>query len=230
MPRPLPDHHVIEPKEPPVLARFRLAVFAVLIPWFLAPPVVQAAQDPGEPVGQFVSVIQEVFRRDASGIRQQVKWIHDGMARTFAVDSRARAILGSHWEDLNPEQRERFVRALRRLNAVSLYGRLMKKGYQGVSEETGRQPITETTVVIEYQLTSEDGEGAPLRFLVQKGGSGWLIANLEVNGVSDLALNRTRYRSILEDKGVDALIAHMEERLREIAKRSMPAAEQPDWQ
>ena len=48
----------------------------------------------------------------------------------------------------------------------------------------------------------------------------WRIVNIIVNGVSDLALKRAEYNSLLEREGFQALIAKLEEQIRGYAEGS----------
>ncbi|MEO1867647.1 MAG: ABC transporter substrate-binding protein, partial [Methylococcales bacterium] len=56
--------------------------------------------------------------------------------------------------------------------------------------------------------------------MMKKKGDSWRIINIIANGVSDLALKRSEYTSVLSGKGFDALIAMMEQKINSFSKES----------
>jgi phospholipid transport system substrate-binding protein len=55
--------------------------------------------------------------------------------------------------------------------------------------------------------------------MLKKKGDNWKIINIIANGVSDLALKRSEYTSILERDGFEALIAKMNEKIDNYSKQ-----------
>lgn len=208
---------------------YKKLIAITLTPWLAFPFIAGAAQEgPEEPVEQFTQTLEEVLERKTGGIRERIQRIHKGMEETFALEARARAVLGPQWNGLQAEQRQRFVRSFRRLGAVALYGQLA--GNEGSRlEEVRQQEVSGGTTIIEYRLGLDGEDPLPLRYLVRKEGTAWRIWSLEIDGVSDVATNRAQYRAILEEKGMEALIQKLEDRLRKIAKESMSESSQPDW-
>ncbi len=204
-----------------------IAIHLILL---LAFPLIAGAarEGPEEPVERFTQILEEVMGQKDNGIRDRIQRIHKGMEKTFALEARARAVLGPQWKEFPPEQRQRFVRSFRRLGAVALYGQLAGKEGSGL-EAVGQQELSGGTTIVEYQLGVDGKDPVPLRYLVRKEGTEWRIWSLEIDGVSDVATNRAQFRAILEEKGMEALIQKLEDRLRKIAKESMSAPSQPDW-
>jgi len=208
---------------------YQKLIAITLTPLLAFSPIAGAAEKgPEKPVERFTQILEEVMERKDTGIRDQIQRIHKGMEETFALEARARAVLGPQWKEVPPEQRQRFVRSFRRLGAVALYGQLA--GSEGSRlEPVSQQELGGGTTIVEYRLGVDGAKPLPLRYLVRKEGTAWRIWSLEIDGVSDVAVNRARYRAILEEKGMEALIRKLEDRLRKIAKESMSAPSQPDW-
>ena len=59
-----------------------------------------------------------------------------------------------------------------------------------------------------------------ITYLLHHVNNQWRIVNIIVNGVSDLALKRAEYNSLLEREGFQALIAKLEEQIRGYAEGS----------
>jgi phospholipid transport system substrate-binding protein len=54
--------------------------------------------------------------------------------------------------------------------------------------------------------------------MLKKKGDNWRIINIIANGVSDLALKRSEYTSVLKREGFDDLIAKINEKIDNYAK------------
>ena len=60
--------------------------------------------------------------------------------------------------------------------------------------------------VFEYQLSEFNGE--------------WRIINIVVDGISDLALKKAQYTSVIDREGFDALIARLGQKIEDYSKNS----------
>ena len=56
-------------------------------------------------------------------------------------------------------------------------------------------------------------------YMMKKKDEGWQIINIIADGVSDLALKRSDYTSVLNREGFDALIAKINEKIESYAKQ-----------
>ena len=61
-------------------------------------------------------------------------------------------------------------------------------------------------VLVRSRIVKGKDEVARLDYVLRETKDGWRIINIMANGVSDLALKRVEYRSILERDGFPALI------------------------
>lgn len=54
--------------------------------------------------------------------------------------------------------------------------------------------------------------------MLKEKGNSWRIINIIANGVSDLALKRSEYTTILQREGFDSLVAKINERIDAYSK------------
>lgn len=130
----------------------------------------------------------------------------------------ARIVVGKQWEELTPEQQEKLETVFSRLS-VSAYAHNFKdfsgESFNFVSEEeTGRGGV-----VIHTNLVIPGEKDVKFDYMMKKKDDGWRIINIIADGVSDLALKRSEYTSVLSREGFDALIAKINEKIESYAKQ-----------
>src|SRR5574343_357386 len=130
----------------------------------------------------------------------------------------ARIVVGKQWEELTPEQQTKLEAVFSELS-VSSYAHNFKD-YSGESfsfvseEETGRGGV-----VIHTNLQIPGEKDVKFDYMMKKKDDSWQIINIIADGVSDLALKRSDYTSVLNREGFDALIAKIHEKIESYAKQ-----------
>lgn len=124
----------------------------------------------------------------------------------------ARIVVGKQWEELSAEQQAKLETVFSRLS-ISAYAHNFKD-YSGESftfvseEETGRGGV-----VIHTDLHIPGEKDVKFDYMMKKKDDGWRIINIIADGVSDLALKRSEYTSVLAKDGFDMLIAKITEKI-----------------
>ena len=130
----------------------------------------------------------------------------------------ARIVVGKQWEELTPDQQTKLEAAVSQLS-VSAYAYNFKdfsgESFNFVSEEeTGRGGV-----VIHAILKIPGEKDVKFDYMMKKKDDSWQIINIIADGVSDLALKRSDYTSVLTREGFDALIAKINEKIESYAKQ-----------
>lgn len=130
----------------------------------------------------------------------------------------ARIVVGKQWEELTPEQQAKLEEVFSELS-VSAYAHNFKdfsgESFSFVSEEeTGRGGV-----VIHTNLKIPGEKDVKFDYMMKKKDDGWQIINIIADGVSDLALKRSDYTSVLNREGFDKLIAKINEKIESYAKQ-----------
>ncbi|MCQ8106227.1 ABC transporter substrate-binding protein [Methylomonas sp. SURF-2] len=130
----------------------------------------------------------------------------------------ARIVVGKQWEELTPEQQAKLEDVFSELS-VSAYAHNFKE-YSGESfsfvseEETGRGGV-----VVHTNLKIPGEKDVKFDYMMKKKDDSWQIINIIADGVSDLALKRSDYTSVLNRDGFDQLIAKINEKIESYAKQ-----------
>ena len=67
--------------------------------------------------------------------------------------------------------------------------------------------------LIRTRLVEADGNEVSIDYVLRRRKERWLIVNIIAEGVSDLALKRSEYSSVLRREGFDVLIVKLEEKI-----------------
>ena len=130
----------------------------------------------------------------------------------------ARIVVGKQWKELTSEQQAKLEAVFSQLS-ISAYAHNFKD-YSGESfsfiseEETGRGGI-----VVHTNLKIPGDKDVKFDYMMKKKDDSWQIINIIADGVSDLALKRSDYTSVLNREGFDALIAKINEKIESYAKQ-----------
>ena len=179
-----------------------------------------------------VSPALSVVNRMQDGLIALMKANEAGDARTQTVTALlrdthdlpyiSRVVLGRHWRQLSAEQQATFIQQFEALSVASYTSRFHR--YNGERFDVDpEQNIAEDQRSVRSVLTTGTGEGHEFVYILRRDGERWLIVNIVVDGVSDLALKRAEYGRLMDSGGFEALIAELSnqtERMRARAAES----------
>ncbi|MBS3964706.1 MAG: ABC transporter substrate-binding protein [Methylomonas sp.] len=170
-------------------------------------------------VEQFQNQLIDVMKRGKElGFKGRYDALEAAVKNSHDLPKIARIVVGKEWEGFTPEQQARFEEEFSRLS-ISAYAHNFKE-YTGESfnfvseEETGRGGV-----VIHSTLSIPGEKDVRFGYMMKKKDEGWRIINIIADGVSDLALKRSEYTSVLSRHGFDGLIAKITERIESYEKQ-----------
>ena len=117
---------------------------------------------------------------------------------------------------MTPEEQEKFTTTFSELSHSTYAGRF--NSYSGeefslISEKS----VKRNRKLVQTRFTKTDGEEIRFNYILHQANDQWKIINIIVNGVSDLALKRTEYSSILKKNGYPILIEKLRLQIEESA-------------
>ena len=144
--------------------------------------------------------------------------LYDPVSNSHDLTKIARIIVGKEWGKLSEAQQQKLVDIFIRLSVASYAHHF--KDYSGESfvfdseEKTARGGV-----VVHSHLVIPDDKPVKFDYMLKEKGNSWRIINIIANGVSDLALKRSEYTTILQREGFDALIAKINEKIDNYSKQ-----------
>jgi phospholipid transport system substrate-binding protein len=194
-----------------------VAVFIGLLLFGISP--VFAANDGAKQViDKFQSELIAVMKEGKQlGFKGRYDKLYGPVSNSHDLSKIARIVVGKEWEKLSEEQQKKLVDVFSRLSVASYAHNF--KDYSGESftidseEETARGGV-----VVYAHLSIPNDKDVKFEYHLKDKDKSWLIINIVANGVSDLALKRSEYTSILQREGFDSLIAKINEKIDNYSK------------
>jgi phospholipid transport system substrate-binding protein len=161
----------------------------------------------------------EAVLREAAALGYQGRYARLAPAIGTAFDSEfmARAAVGREWNHLRPDQQQRWVKSFGDFTVANYAGRLdhdTGQRFETLAEEAAEN----ATRVVRARVVDPAAENVELTYRLRETPAGWKIIDIYLKGtVSELALRRSEYASVLKREGFDALLAHLQRKIGELA-------------
>ena len=138
---------------------------------------------------------------------------------SFDLASIARVAVGRYWESFNEEQKTKFVETFAKLSIATYawnFDAYSGERFKVMSEkEQGGSQI-----LVRTELTKSDGGKVQLDYILHRVNNQWRIINVIAEGVSDLALKRADYSNFLKNRGFEALLSKLNEKIAQYSNKS----------
>ena len=95
--------------------------------------------------------------------------------------------------------------------------------FDGFKNETFRTVSQETKgdwTIVTAELVKSNGDTVQFKYILKPEGERWRILNVFADGVSELAARKAEYPTVMKDRGVDALIARLRDKIDHYAKEA----------
>jgi phospholipid transport system substrate-binding protein len=130
----------------------------------------------------------------------------------FDIQYSARMVLGKHWRDATPEQRERF--------ADAFYHTLVDNYGSALAEFTSdRLKVFPTKIeadadraTVRTEVTRDNGDHVPVNYSLRKSDDGWKAWDVVIEGISYVKSFREDYGAAIDQQGLDAVIEHIQKK------------------
>jgi len=138
----------------------------------------------------------------------------------FDVQFMARKSVGRHWKSATEEEQRRFLVAFNRFMVANYAGQF--DGFSGQHFETlGEQPAKMETVMVKSRLVNPKDDDVELNYRMRQVDGKWKIVDVYLDGtVSELALRRSEFSSIVKRENFDALIEAIDAKTAKLASGS----------
>ena len=121
-------------------------------------------------------------------------------------------VLGKHWKDATPQQRDRFTAEFRDLLVGTYSQALLNYDDQEIIYLPVQRKLEDTEVTVKTEVKQSSGPNVTLNYSFYKNKEGgWKVYDISIEGVSLVTNYRSVYATKVRDKGMDALIAEITE-------------------
>ncbi|WP_309678508.1 ABC transporter substrate-binding protein [Polaromonas sp.] len=194
----------------------RLLTASLSLSLLLSAPLAQAADEAPD------ALIKRVSSDVLDNIKADKTALVGDMGKIIAlVDSKVMpnvnftrmtaSAVGRNWRQATPEQKKRLQEEFKTLLIRTYSGALSQVRDQSISVKPLRAAPADTEVVVHTEVLGR-GDPVQLDYRMEKTPSGWKIYDLNVLGVWLVETYRTQFAQEINAKGVDGLIASLEQR------------------
>ena len=128
----------------------------------------------------------------------------------FDTDYTARLVLGKHWRNANPEQRQRFIDAF--------YQSLLRNYGTSLAEFTAdrmtilpfRGNLDSGQATVRTEVRRSDGTRVPVSYSMRATPGGWKAWDVTIEGISYVHNLRNDVGTEVNQRGLDAVIARLD--------------------
>ena len=212
----------------PVLIALMQGVFGMIMRSFLAfwmlalvsvGVLADSIQEAKKPVDHLNQELIALMRGGKQlGYEGRLKKIDPTVRQSFMFEAVAQIALGTHWKKLDEAQKLEFMDKYRELSSSTYASQFKEYDGENFEFESG-QELKPGRVVLRYNLTAPK-EKHTFEYHVSQFNGDWRVVNIVVDGISDLALRKAQYTSVIDREGFEALIAKLVEKIADTAKNN----------
>lgn len=164
-----------------------------------------------------VSLTDTLKHAEALGYEGRLKRLTPALDQAFDLDYMARLALGRQWQNLSPAERDRWRKTFKAMTYATYAGRF--NHYSGQSFDILREePGNNNTVMVWSRVIDPEGENVDLCYRLYETDGKWKVIDIYLKGtVSEVALRRSEYASVLKRDGFDALLTLLNGKIADLA-------------
>jgi len=162
-----------------------------------------------------LDVMKNAVKLGYAGREQTLRTV---IPKYFDVDEMARQSLGGQqWKAASEDLKRRYLETFERFMVANYAGRF--DGYSGQSFETlGEVPGPRDTVIVKSRLIDPTDKNVDLNYRMHQVGGTWKVVDVYLDGsVSELALRRSEFVSIVKRQNLDALLVALDAKIAKLA-------------
>ncbi|SJM89432.1 Hopanoid biosynthesis associated membrane protein HpnM [Crenothrix polyspora] len=177
-----------------------------------------AAETARQVIDKFQADLIDVMKNGKKlGYSGRYDKLNNSVSNSHDLTKIARIVVGKEWEKLSADQQQKLIDVFSRLSVASYAHNF--KDYAGESFTVDSEEQTARGgVIVHSHLSIPDEKDVKFDYMLKEKGDSWRIINIIANGVSDLALKRSEYTTILQREGFDVLIGKINEKIDNYSK------------
>lgn len=194
--------------------RFLLGIGVLLLILARSPVHSAAPNEAGRFVQNLANDVLAIFNQGGLSRDQKEQRMYPLAVKAFDVPRTARFVLGRHWKDTSPQQRDQFTKTFEHY-IVHIYTGRFDLYHDVEFRIVDARPQDATRTLVRTKIIRHDG-GPPVAvdWWVTKAGDSYKVIDVGVEGVSELVALREQFASVIDqhEGSVAALIEHLQEK------------------
>lgn len=173
-----------------------------------------------KPVDRLNGTLIEVMKGGQKlGYTGRYKKLDPVVKDTFEFEAVSLIALGTHWKKLEQPQKLAFMDKLTDLSVATYAAQFKEYGGESFQFDSS-QDVKNGKLLLRYNLVAPNEKPIKFEYFVGQFNGQWHIINIVVDGISDLALKKAQYTSVIDREGFDALLNKLTQKISDYAKNN----------
>jgi phospholipid transport system substrate-binding protein len=174
--------------------------------------------DPSQTIKKLNATLLESMKKGGElGYEGRYRLLAPVIKDSFALSNTARLAAGRYWSKFTDEERNIYLKTYSEWTVATYAGRFDE--YSGEQFKLISESAPErSTVTVISKLIKSDKDEVEFNYLFRRVEGAWRIVDIRILGVSQLAITRTQFVSILEKKGFQELISMLNGKIKDLSK------------
>jgi phospholipid transport system substrate-binding protein len=163
------------------------------------------------------ALLESMKKADQLGYSGRYNLLEPVIKDSFALPFMADQSVGRYGRRMKEEDRRQLLKTYTEWTIATYAARF--DGYSGEKFETVSESRPERgTVTVLSKIIEPKRDSVDFYYKLRKMDNRWLIVDIQMAGVSQLALTRSQFVSVIKDKGFDNLIAMLKSKIDAFSK------------
>jgi phospholipid transport system substrate-binding protein len=193
--------------------------------WLLVSATVAAAGSAGDLIRGLNATFIEVMQNAAAlGYSGRYETLAPVLTEAYDFPEMARVSSGRYWRELNQDQRRQLIAAFTDYSLATYATRF--DSFDGERFEVlDEQAAPADAIRVNNQIVPANGQPIRIDYLLRQRGGAWRIVDVYLkSSVSELAVRRSEFTSLLAKQGFDGLIAALKDKVAALEREAAAAA------
>lgn len=172
-----------------------------------------AQSGPSEAITKFnAALIESMQRAKELGYHGRYKLLEPVIKDLFALSYMTGISVGKTWKALNEKERRLLLETYTEWTAATYAGRFSDYSGEKFEIVSESKPVQDTVTVVS-KLVDRDNDTTDFYYKLRKMEGKWRIVDIQISGVSQLAVTRSQFASVIDGKGFNGLISMLKAKI-----------------
>ena len=174
---------------------------------------------------RIVKLLDDPALKGSDQVAERRQQIRAFASETFDWRETAKRVLGRHWTERTPQEREEFVALFIDFIEQSYIGKL--ELYSGERILYVAELADGPQVTVRTKLITKSNTEVPVDYRMLKDGERWRVYDVVIEGVSLVSSYRTQFTRIIQQAGYSELVKKLRTKQDELAPENSQRAKKP---
>lgn len=153
------------------------------------------------------------------GYQGRYKKLEPVVKQVFEFEAVSQIALGNHWKKLDRQQKTAFIEKLTDLSIATYAAQFNSHSGEEFKYDSA-QEVKSDRVLLRYYLVAPNEKPIKFEYVMNQFGGQWHIINIVVDGISDLALKKAQYTSVIDREGFDSLLNKLSQKIADYSSNN----------